>query len=70
MTLRTLTQRNSLTDQWSTAVRFNYIYRPGSDIYIVYDELRRDDYQDGRYNEFASFRERQLIVKVTYLFSR
>ena len=70
MTLRTLTQYNSLTEQWSTAARFNYIYRPGSDIYIVYDELRRDDYQDGRYNEFASFRERQLIVKVTYLFSR
>ena len=60
-----------LTDQWSTAGRFNYIYRPGSDIYIVYDELRRNVYDNfGRYNEFASFRERQLIVKVTYLFSR
>ena len=71
MTLRTLTQRNSLTDQWSTAVRFNYIYRPGSDIYIVYDELRRNAYDEfGRYNEFSSSRERQLIVKVTYLFSR
>ena len=71
MTLRTVTQYNSLTDQWSTAARFNYIYRPGSDIYIVYDELRRNDYDEfGRYNEFASFRERQLIVKVTYLFSR
>ena len=71
MTLRTLTQYNSLTDQWSTAARFNYIYRPGSDIYIVYDELRRNAYDEfGRFNEFASFRERQLIVKVTYLFSR
>ena len=72
MTLRTLTQRNSLTDQWSTAVRLNYIYRPGSDIYIVYDELRRE-YEDmlpGGVSEFMPFRERQLIVKVTYLFSR
>ena len=71
MTLRTLTQYNSLTDQWSTAARFNYIYRPGSDIYIVFDELRRNAYDEfGRYNEFAAFRERRLTIKVTYLFSR
>ena len=72
MTLRALTQYNSLTDQWSTAARLNYIYRPGSDIYIVYDELRRDyqDYLPGGVSEFNPFRERQLIVKVTYLFSR
>ena len=72
MTLRALTQYNSLTDQWSTAARLNYIYRPGSDIYIVYDELRRDyeDYLPGGVSEFNPLRERQLIVKVTYLFSR
>ena len=69
MTLRTLTQYNSLIDQWSTAARFNYIYRPGSDIYIVYDELRRD-LPTSALSEFTSIRERQLIVKVTYLFSR
>ena len=69
VTLRTLTQYNSLTDQWSTAARLNYIYRPGSDIYIVYDELRRD-LPTSALSEFTSIRERQLIVKVTYLFSR
>ena len=72
MTLRALTQYNSLTDQWSTAARFNYIYRPGSDIYIVYDELRRDygDVLPGGVSQFTPFRERQLIVKATYLLSR
>jgi hypothetical protein len=64
MTLRTLTQYNSSTDQWSTSARFNFIYRPGSDIFISYDDVRRD--MPGLYD----FSERQLIVKVTYLLSR
>ena len=42
LSLRTLTQYNSSRDQWSTSARFRYIYRPGSDLYIVYDEVRRD----------------------------
>ncbi|MCH8255123.1 MAG: hypothetical protein IIB90_15125 [Gemmatimonadetes bacterium] len=64
MTLRTLTQYNSSTHQWSTSARFNFIYRPGSDIYIVYDEVRRD------VPGLADFRDRQLLLKFTYLFSR
>jgi hypothetical protein len=64
MTLRTLTQYNSSTDQWSTSARFNFIYRPGSDIFISYDDVRRD--MPGLYD----FSEKQLIVKVTYLLSR
>ncbi len=64
MSLRTLTQYNSLTDQWSTAARFRYTYMPGSDLYIVYDEVRRD----GR--GFTEIQDRQLILKATYLFSR
>jgi hypothetical protein len=64
MTLRTLTQYNSSTDQWSTSARFNFIYRPGSDIYLSYDDVRRD--LPGLYD----FSERQLILKVTYLLSR
>ena len=64
MTLRTLTQYNSLTDQWSTSARFNYIYRPGSDVYLVYDELR----QDGPGLEWI--RDRRLLLKFTYLLSR
>ena len=39
-TVRTLSQYNSLTRQFSTSVRYNFIYRPGSDIYVVYDELQ------------------------------
>jgi GH18 family chitinase len=64
MTLRTLTQYNSSTDQWSTSARFNFIYRPGSDIFVSYDDVRRD--MPGLYD----FADKQLIVKVTYLLSR
>jgi len=64
MTLRTLTQYNSLAEQWSTSVRFNYIYRPGSDIYIVYDDVRRDP------TGFPLVKDRQILLKFTYLLSR
>ena len=64
MSLRTLTQYNSLSEQWSTAVRFRYTYMPGSDIYIVYDEVRRDA------TGFVEVQDRQLILKATYLLSR
>ena len=68
VSLRTLTQYNSSTDQWSTSARFRYIYRPGSDIYIVYDEVRRDT--NIPVSPFLEeFRDRQLLIKVTYLFS-
>jgi hypothetical protein len=64
MTLRTLTQYNSTTDSVSTSVRFNWIYFPGSDLYIAYDELRADI--PGR----PQLQNRQLAVKMTYLLSR
>lgn len=68
MSLRSLTQYNSLTEQWSTSARFRYTYRPGSDLYVVYDEVRRD--QAITASPFVEdFRERQLIVKMTYLVS-
>jgi hypothetical protein len=68
MTLRTLTQYNSSTEQWSTGVRFNWIYRPGSDLYIVYDDVRRDI--PGALPGVDTFSDKQLIVKFTYLLSR
>ncbi len=68
LSLRTLTQYNSSTEQWSTSARFRYIYRPGSDIYIVYDEVRRDDAIPVS-PWVEQFRDRQLIVKMTYLLS-
>lgn len=64
MTLRTLSQYNSLSHQWSNSVRFNYTYRAGSDIYLVYDDLRRD------VPGVPEFEDRHLILKVTYLLSR
>jgi hypothetical protein len=64
--LRTLTQYNSSNEQWSTSVRVRYIYRPGSDLYIVYDEVRRDLVGNPLPTEF---RDQQLVVKMTYLFS-
>jgi len=66
MSLRALTQYNSQSEQWSTSARFRYIYRPGSDIYIVYDEVRRDIAGIPLPNEI---RDRQLIVKMTWLLS-
>ena len=66
MSFRSITQYNSLSEQWSTSARFRYIYRPGSDIYVVYDEVRRTP--TGVANQSES-RNRQLLIKMTYLFS-
>jgi hypothetical protein len=66
LSLRTLTQYNSSRDQWSTSARFRYIYRPGSDLYIVYDEVRRDI---NGIPVVQEFRDRRLIIKATYLLS-
>ncbi len=69
MSVRTLTQYNSLSEQWSNSVRFRYTYQPGSDLYIVYDEVRRD--QPSRIDPFLDerFRDHQLLIKATYLIS-
>jgi hypothetical protein len=68
VSLRSLTQYNSLSDQLSTSARLRYIFRPGSDIYVVYDEVRRDT--ELLVDPFVDeYRDRQLIVKMTYLFS-
>jgi hypothetical protein len=64
MTIRSLSQYNSLTRQLSTSVRYNVIYRPGSDVYVAYDELQ------GKAYGLPEVRNRQLVVKMTYLLSR
>ena len=66
LSLRTLTQYNSSREQWSTSARLRYIYRPGSDLYIVYDEVRRDI---NGIPVVEEFRDRRLIIKATYLLS-
>jgi hypothetical protein len=64
MTVRSLSQYNSLTRQLSTSVRYNVIYSPGSDLYVAYDELQADT------PGLAEVRNRQFVVKMTYLMSR
>lgn len=63
-TIRSLSQYNSYSQQFSTSLRYNFIYRPGSDIYATYDELQLTTY--GR----PEIRNRQFVVKTTYLLSR
>ncbi|HAC06527.1 MAG TPA: hypothetical protein DCF71_11770, partial [Gemmatimonadetes bacterium] len=70
MTLRAISQYNSSTDQWSTSARFRYTYMPGSDIYLVYDELRRDLDDPTGLGVLNEYRDRRLILKVTHLLTR
>jgi hypothetical protein len=65
-TVRSLTQYNSLTREVTTSVRFNFIYRPGSDLYVVYNGLQQTGLP---YGTFAPF-DRQLVVKMNYLLTR
>jgi hypothetical protein len=61
LVLMSLLQYNDDTGQLSTNVRFNWIPRPGSDFFVVYNEL--DDV-------FGAFgvRNRSLSVKFNYWF--
>ncbi|MYN63908.1 MAG: carbohydrate binding family 9 domain-containing protein [Acidobacteria bacterium] len=74
VTLRSLSQYNSLTGELSNSIRFNWIYSPGSDIYIAYDEMRLDDLfylnPHVRRSPWGDVRNRQIAVKMTYLLSR
>jgi len=64
MTVRSLSQYNSSTRQFSTSIRYNFIYKPGSDLYIVYDGLQ------GNLPGRPDVRNQQLVIKMTYLMSR
>jgi hypothetical protein len=59
MFLNALIQYNSTLDEISSNIRFNFIYKPLSDIFLVYNERRATDGQ---------IIERALIAKLTYLF--
>ncbi len=65
LTVRTLSQYNSYTRQLTTSARLNFLYRPGSDLYLVYDDVWREDAPG-----VAQLRNRQLVLKLTYLLSR
>jgi hypothetical protein len=63
-TLRTLSQYNSYTRQVSTSVRYNFVYSPGSDLFVTYDELQLNTVG------LQPVRNRQFAIKTTYLLSR
>ena len=50
-----------MSDGFLLNLRLNYIYRPGDDFFIVYNEQR--DFRNG--NEFA---RRELLVKLNHAF--
>ena len=66
MTIRSLTQYNSSTHELSNNVRFNFIHRPGSDLYIVYNDLS----QTGLPADILGQKDRQLVLKLNYLIQR
>jgi hypothetical protein len=66
MTLRSLTQYNSSTHEVTNSVRFNYTYRPGSDLYIVYNDLRPRGLPEDTFGP----RDKQLIIKLNYMLAR
>ncbi len=66
MTIRSLTQYNSSTHELSNNVRFNLIHRPGSDLYVVYNDLS----QTGLPADIFGQKDRQLVIKLNYLIQR
>ncbi|UCC49764.1 MAG: hypothetical protein JSV41_06300, partial [Gemmatimonadota bacterium] len=56
-----LLQYNSQSGAFSANLRVDFIHRPGSDLFIVFNERR--DVEDGRWNPES----RAFIVKLTYL---
>jgi signal transduction histidine kinase len=67
MTLRSVTQYNSQSEQFGTSARFRWTYSPGSDVYLTYDEVHRDPTDP---TGLLEYRDRRLILKATYLLSR
>ncbi len=65
ISLRGLIQWNSLGNEFSSNLRFNYIIRPGSDLFIVYNESR-DSQASGFLGDPVG---RTLVVKLAYLFN-
>lgn len=64
VSFRSVAQYNSATEQFGASARFRWTYRAGSDVYLAYDQLRRESGAPGEY------RRRQLIAKATFLVSR
>ena len=66
MTIRSLSQYNTSTHEVSNNVRFNLIHHAGSDLYVVYNDLR----QTGLPGDVFPQKDRQLAVKLNYLIQK
>ncbi len=62
LVLMSLFQYNSETKDLSANIRFNWIPKPGSDFFIVYNEL-------DEWSRIFHFKNRSLAVKLNYLFA-
>jgi hypothetical protein len=60
MFLKGLIQYNSELDQVSSNIRFNFIHKPLSDYFLIYNE---------RSSTIGEVFERALIARLTYSFS-
>jgi len=58
-----LLQYNSSTHTMDANVRFRWEYRPGSELFVVYNEQR-----DTLARRFPNIENRTLIIKLTRLF--
>jgi hypothetical protein len=63
--LNALLQYNDAVDFLGANLRLNWSYRPGADLYLVYNETWDSPSVSARVT-----RDRQVIAKVTYLFRR
>ena len=61
-----LTQDNTSANDVSANIRFNVIYRPGSDLYPV----SNDQVQTGLPADIFGRKDRQLVMTLTYLLQR
>ena len=61
VTFNALVQYNAQDDELSANLRFNFIHRPGSDLFIVINEER------GSSNSVWHLNTRAAVVKLTYL---
>jgi len=63
LTLMSLLQWNSDTGEVNVNIRLNFIHRPGSDLFIVYNERRLVEGLE------TGILDRTIAVKFTYLFN-
>ncbi len=61
----TLLQYNDLDELFAANLRFNWIYQPGADLFVVFNQT-----WDASSLDRLDRRDRQVIVKFTYLWQR